>query len=238
MGEHGIKSGGCQPAVGVVGRTLSSSVAGNALASAFAKPRGAYAPRSWLCCTVDACRKIATFAMHNRTFNQENIRRASARRGFVLRTLGCEDRRLCSDWRTPDQERRASARRGCGWANVVRNVVEAHLQSRLRNHGGLTPPAPALHGVCSPMKWRFLRYANAFSQERRVSARRGFVIRMLGCEDRRLCSDWRTSDQERRASARRGCGWANVVRNVVETHLQSRLRNHGGLTPPAPALLC
>jgi hypothetical protein len=97
-----------------------------------------------------------------RTSDQE--RRTSALRGFVLRTLGCEDRRLCSDWRTSDQERRASTRRGCGWANVVRNVVEAHLQSRLRNHGGLTPPAP---GCVAPWmrvgKLRLMRCTTARS---------------------------------------------------------------------------
>jgi hypothetical protein len=126
-------------------------------ASAFAKPRGAYAPRSWLCCTLDACRKIATYAMHKRTFNQE--RRVSARRGFVLRTLGCEERRLCSDWRTSDQERRVSAHRGF----VLRTLGREDRR------------------LCSD--WR------TSDQERWASARRGLGIALAETFDSRLAND-------------------------------------------------
>jgi hypothetical protein len=124
------KSGGRQPAV-VLGVHLQEppkrgDAVRHAGAIAFAKPRGADAPRSWLCAE-------------------------------------CGRKRLCDAQRT-SQERRASARRGCGWANVVRNVVEAHLQSRLRNHGGLTPPAP---GCVAPWmrvgKLRLMRCTTARS---------------------------------------------------------------------------
>jgi hypothetical protein len=71
-----------------------------------------------------------------------------------------------------------------------------------------------------------------------VSARRGFVLRTLDCEDRRLCSDWRTSDQERQASTRRGRGWANIIHSVAGNALASAFAKPRGLTPPAPALLC
>jgi hypothetical protein len=43
---------------------------------------------------------------------------------------------------------------------------------------GAYAPRSWLHGVGSPMKRRFLRYANASSQERRASARRGSVTRL------------------------------------------------------------
>jgi hypothetical protein len=59
-------------------------------------------------------------------------------------------------------------------------------------------------------------------QERRALARRGSVIRASCGHNRAMFGDWHTQNQERRPSARRRCGWANVVRNVLETHLQAR----------------
>jgi hypothetical protein len=56
--------------------------------------------------------EMAIFAICERTFNQE--RRASARRGSVIRSLCRERRMLFSDERIHDQERRSSARRGSG----------------------------------------------------------------------------------------------------------------------------
>jgi hypothetical protein len=90
------------------------------------------------------------------------------------------------------------------------------------NPRGANAPRSWLHGVRSPRKWQFLRYANARSEERRALARRGSVIRSLCREKRMLFSDERIHTQERRSSARRGSGWANVVHNVLETHLHSR----------------
>jgi hypothetical protein len=67
-------------------------------------PRGAYAPRSCIAARTLADEKTI-FAMHKRTLAQE--RRASARRGSVVRSLCREKRMLFSDERTHDQERRA-----------------------------------------------------------------------------------------------------------------------------------
>jgi hypothetical protein len=88
--------------------------------------------------------------MHKRRFNQE--RRASARPSSVIRASCGQNRAMFGDWRTLNQERRALARRACDWTNVVRNVLETHLQARQRNHGGLTPPALALLCECPPAK--------------------------------------------------------------------------------------
>ena len=57
------------------------------------------------------------------------------------------------------------------------------------NPRGADAPRSWLHDVRSPRKWRFLRYANARSQERRALARRGSVIRSLWRERRMLFSD-------------------------------------------------
>jgi len=87
------------------------------------------------------------------------------------------------------------------------------MQTRLPNHGGLTPPALVLVYGRLRAKKRFLRCANAHSQERRALARRGSVTHL----QRRFVE----------ATGRRN-------RRVAVSLLQSRLANHGWLTPAAP----
>jgi hypothetical protein len=87
------------------------------------------------------------------------------------------------------------------------------MQTRLPNHGGLTPPALVLVYGRLRVKKRFLRCANAHSQERRASARRGSVTHL----QRRFVE----------ATGRRN-------RRVAVSLLQTRLANHGWLTPAAP----
>jgi hypothetical protein len=82
-----------------------------------------------------------------------------------------------------------------------------------RYHGGLTPPALVLVYGRLRAKKRFLRCANAHSQERRASARRGSVTHL----QRRFVE----------ATGRRN-------RRVAVSLLQTRLANHGWLTPAAP----
>ena len=162
--------------------------------------------------------------MRRRASSRE--RRASTRRGSVIRTLRSERRTSFSNKRTHNQERRASARRGC------RNTF-AQTQARLfgrpptvyvriavalalnRYHGGLTPPALVLVYGRLRAKKRFLRCANAHSQERRASARRG-------------C---RNTFAQTQASLF-GRPPTVYVRIAIELALN---RYHGGLTPP---LLC
>jgi hypothetical protein len=100
-------------------------------------------------------------------------RRASARRGSVIRASCGQNRAMFGDWRTLNQERRASARRACDWANVVRNVLETHLQARCETTGGLRPP---LLRCCANVRRRktiFAMHKRRFNQERRALARRG-----------------------------------------------------------------
>jgi hypothetical protein len=101
---------------------------------------------------------------------------------------------MSGEQRLPDQERRASARRG---------VRETHLQERRRKvagdrrhfaherrcssasetTGGLRPPLLyCVANVCRPKK-RFFRCTNARSQERRASARRGCEYRICRAEN-------------------------------------------------------
>jgi len=87
------------------------------------------------------------------------------------------------------------------------------MQTRLPNHGGLTPPALVLVYGRLRAKKRFLRCANPHSQERRASARRGSVTHL----QRRFVE----------ANGRRN-------RRVAVSLLQTRLANHGWLTPAAP----
>jgi hypothetical protein len=91
--------------------------------------------------------------------------------------------------------------------------AESPMQTRLPNHGGLTPPALVLVYGRLRAKKRFLRCANAHSQERRASARRGSVTHL----QRRFVE----------ATGRRN-------RRAAISLLQTRLANHGWLTPAAP----
>jgi hypothetical protein len=155
----------------------------------------------------------ARLAMRRRASSQE--RRASTRRGSVIRTLRSERRTSFSNKRTHNQQRRASARRGC---RITFAQTQAPLFGRpptvyvriavalalSRYHGGFTPPALVLvYGRLRATK-RFLRCANAHSQERLASVRRSSVNRTHCGHNRVRLGDWRTQSQERRASARRG----------------------------------
>jgi hypothetical protein len=87
------------------------------------------------------------------------------------------------------QERRALARRACDWTNVVRNVLETHLQARSETTGGLRPP---LLRCCANVRRRKTIFAvdkRRFNQERRASARRGSVIRTSCGQNRAMFGD-------------------------------------------------
>jgi hypothetical protein len=175
-------------------------------------PRGADAPRSWLHkrspLRIDVCdsKKRPTIghggltppapvSVYGRLPAEQRLlrctnaraqeRRASARRGAVIRSLCRERRMLFSEERTHDQERRASARRG----SVMRMLSREHhtLFSSDRIH----------------------------NQERRASARRGSVMRTLSREHHTLFSSDRIHNQEGRASARRGADDARCARRIA-----------------------
>jgi hypothetical protein len=262
--------------------------------------------------------------------------------------VGAASPPLHSAERPPNQERRPSARRGLGWANVIRDVPETHLQARFRNHGWLTPAAldcttfdrrgnddfcdmrthvhksggrqpavagdtdailqessivrrptthdrraatvspPWLLGKCTCRNaaaklWesvdgaltnpravavanprgayaprshvavrKFAGEKTIFSMHERTFTRAAgvsppwLVIPTLYCENRASFGDRRHTTEERRASARRGCGNATATAfvygrpagrpcaTIVVLPLQARFRNHGWLTPAAP----
>jgi hypothetical protein len=80
-------------------------------------------------------------------------------------------------------------------SNAALSVMCWKREARLRNHGRLTPPAPgAVATTVRRKEWRFLRCTNAYSQERRASARRG-------C-DYRACNGKRFRHQRVRTSTR------------------------------------
>ncbi len=122
---------------------------------------------------------------NERTHNQE--RRASARRDSVNAIAGTPpenrgDCRQCAH--KPGPVSVADTRGLTHYPGLGNNFMHTEVQSRYRTHGGLTPPALVL--VCGrlPMKKRFLRCTNAYYQERRASARRGFGNRV--CNGDRL----------------------------------------------------
>jgi hypothetical protein len=103
----------------------------------------------------------------------------------VNRPLCHDNRTLSGGWRMHNQERRASARRGCCWGNVVRNVLERTCKCVCETTGGLRPPL-LVQSERLPVKKRFSRCRNAHSQERRASARRGSVNRPRCGENRNI----------------------------------------------------
>ena len=148
--------------------------------------------------------------------------------------------------RASNQERRASARRG------RRNTfaqTQAHLFGRPptvyvriavalalnRYHGGLTSPALVLVYGRLRAKKRFLRCANAHSQERRASARRGSVTHLqwrlifTGC----LRSD-RTSGSRPTTGLHEPLLTTRVLRRKAHSPASASILNHGWLTPAAP----
>ena len=105
--------------------------------------------------------------------------------------------------------------------------------ARFRNHGGLTPPAPAARRSIAGRK-RLLRCTNAFSpnQERRTSARRGLPKRT--CKGHTpTFTDARHTGQERRVSARRGLPKRTCrgdLANAPETVADAAARRCTGVT--------
>jgi hypothetical protein len=120
------------------------------------------------------------------------------------------DVRLAMRRRASSRERRASARRGCrntfaqtqaplfGRPPTVYVRIAVAL-ALYRYHGGLTPPAPVLVYGRLRAKKRFLRCANAHSQERRALARRGSTDRTLRRENRVLFANDATDEHKRHA---------------------------------------
>jgi hypothetical protein len=182
----------------------------NVGAVAVVNPRGADAPRSWLH-GVRSPRKW-------RFLRYANARstRSGGREPAVVRSYDrCVGRSECCS-ATSEYTTRSGV---CQPAVVG----ETHLPVRFRKVAGdrhrcaherrcsrgseptgADAPRFWLHGVRSPMKWRFLRCTNARSQERRSSARRGSVMRTLSRDDRTLFSGDRIHNKERRVLARRG----------------------------------
>jgi hypothetical protein len=214
---HVYKSGGREPAV-AVGNTLAQIQA-----RLFAEPPTVYVRVAvafavivttgglrppLLCCGAHACRRKAIFAMHIRTSDKE--RRASARRGLVNRVCNCNatnsvfrvriectptgglrpplllqreclpaKKRFLRCTYARSQERRASARRGL--VNCVCNCNATNSVFRVRIE--CTPTG----GLRPP-----LLCCGAHACRRKAI----FAMHI------------RTSDQERRSSARRGSGMA------------------------------
>jgi hypothetical protein len=157
-----------------------------------------------------------------------------------------------------NQERRASARRG----NETRLQWREFFPERVRSRttGGLRPPLLAvLRCEHLPTKLRLVRYTNArFRRAAGVSPPWCNVPTMCR-ENRRLSGDWRSEQQERRVSARRGNethlqwreffpervrsrttgglrprSWLHVRMSlqIRASHQRVRCSSHGGLTPP------
>jgi hypothetical protein len=175
-----IKSGGRQPAVvSVKGRTCRNASAKSPGTDRrlVSEPRG-----------DDSCVRVRTFpgektilAMRERTFT----RAPGVSPPWVL------GKRTC---------RSASAKSRETAGGVLANAGAVAVA----NHGGLTPPALGAERTSAGEK-RLLRCTNAHSLERRASARRGTVNRTPWRRNHALCSGYATQNQDRRASARRGC---------------------------------
>jgi hypothetical protein len=174
-------------------RVTAGGVLTNAGGFAVANPRGAYAPRSW--CSANVCQRKNDFR-DART----HIHKSGGRQPAV----GMSNAIAVAD---AFVQRPASARR---WsettvATATRWISAFRVRIPRTSHGGLTPPALVSGCERFPVKKRFWRCANAHSQERRASARRGTVNRTPCRGNHALFSDHATQEQERRASARRGC---------------------------------
>jgi hypothetical protein len=260
---HVPKSGGRQPAVGLVTqlqlRTLSfrdrrQPAAGRkprlqrqragSLRFKFAyreHPRGAYAPRSW--CSANVCRGKKTIcAMHERTFPGAagvsppwwviqraiaKIEHCSPTRERTSKSGGCQPAVGMSNAVATVSVHRPPTGRLCATIAVL------PLQTRFSNHGWLTSSAPdcpradccrkavaigngVLYptGGLRPRSWcsaNVCRRKNDFCDARtRIPRSGGRQPAVVGDttgyrKNRALFADSRTYQQERRASARRGC---------------------------------
>jgi hypothetical protein len=132
-------------------------------------PRGAYAPRS--------CVAVRVFAGEKRFLRCTYAHpiRSGGRQPAVVRDTDAALQKSSIVPRPTDarlQERRASARRGCGKhvcvdkSAIVRRTADGVCAGRrcIRGnsyHGGLTPPALVLQFERLPTKKRFLRCTNA-----------------------------------------------------------------------------
>jgi hypothetical protein len=164
----------------------------------------------------------------------------------MIRTSCGQNRAMFSDWRPQNQERRASARRGS--ANRVRKcnamnfgASSSHVERAETDEfaravhatGGLRPPLLCwCTNVCG-RKTIFLRctYARP-NQERRASARRGWVIRTLCRKKRALPGNHAHSNN----SAMRQLAGSVVGRRLSATCWKRTCRrvceSTGGLRPP------
>jgi hypothetical protein len=101
--------------------------------------------------------------------------------------------------------------------------------------GNTHPPSGHIH---SPGGGTHIHQAESRMQPRAPTASLPWlVIPTLYRENPASFGDRRHTTEERRASARRGCSWASVIRDVLETHLQARYTNQGWLTPAAPGCM-
>jgi hypothetical protein len=162
-------------------------------ASTFLEPRGAHAPRSWF--TVYGRRANGDFCDARTQVHKSGGRQPAVGVSNAIAIADAFVQRPASARRWSETTVATAAR----WISAFRDRIPS------TSHGGLTPPALTLQCERLPVKKRFWRCANAHSQERRASARRGSVNRTPCRGNHALCSDHATQEQERRASARRGC---------------------------------
>jgi hypothetical protein len=177
-----------------------------------------------------------------RRHNQE--RRASARRGAVMRTLSREHHTLFSSDRIHDQERRALARRGSN----------SRLQRRLLLWTDYVSPRTfASHTTAGSRQPLLLRDARSvrnarFAMHKRTSARAAGVsppwFRKCTCRAAGVSPPW----FEHHEPTQRDCSEPTrharpptVSRTfgncIAERTCYERLVSHGGLTPPALVLV-
>jgi hypothetical protein len=176
----------------------------------------AYAPRSWLYTRL-CIAKVAISSTHVRACKQE--RRASARRGVR--------KRICKG---DTANMRETAAAGLGLADVIAIAVAGealivfratapwHCECASANHGGLTPPALGCTCVCASQKSPFHR--QTFAPANRSGGREPAVGG--------------------------GNAFARAIPHTCRrpspvcqrTSLQSRSRNHGGLTSSALGCTC
>ena len=116
------------------------------------------------------------------------------------------------------------------------------LQPRSCNYGELTPPALGRSSVCAPQKSQLCRQTFTQHQERRASARPDCGSDSATTIHQTFAPRHRAREQDRRASACRGCGYrdCDAVRrcsvgslsHMGHRHCQRVTVIHGGLRPP------
>jgi hypothetical protein len=129
----------------------SRQCVGNARALACAKPRGAYAPRSWIAVRMSAGEKRFL-----RCVNVHSPRAAGVSPpwfGFALATAtGFCGVIMFRPAHSPPLPRLVHASRSWLHAHKSPQMHAGALQRRIVPHGGLTPPALVLQCACLPVK--------------------------------------------------------------------------------------